>query len=194
MSALSLDLYGAFVADLASQAVEPVILVGHSMAGAVISRAAERAPNAIRRLVYLTAYLPQSGETLASLARRDTDAATRSERVEIDGADCFVISPDVARMAFYQDADDATFEFASPRIGPEPVHVFREKTSFTADRFWRVPRAYIHCALDKAISLPFQREMVRTTPCDLVLTLETGHSPFLTAPDALAQALLSLCE
>jgi pimeloyl-ACP methyl ester carboxylesterase len=66
MSELSLERYGAFVAELAVS-YGPVVLVGHSMAGAVISRAAEAVPDQIERLVYLTAYLPQSGESLASL-------------------------------------------------------------------------------------------------------------------------------
>jgi len=193
MSELSLERYGEFVAELAASN-GPVMLVGHSMAGAVISRAAEAVPDQIERLVYLTAYLPKSGESLATLARRDTEALTASERVEIDGVDCFAITRDAARRAFYQDAGDADFEAAMARIGPEPVSIFREKAVFTEDRFGRIPRSYIHCTQDKAIGYTLQREMVRDTPCASVLTLESGHSPFVTMPQELAEALLSLCE
>ena len=193
-SELSMEAYGAFVAESAGGAAEPIVLVGHSMAGAVISWAAEHVPQSIRRLVYLTAYMPRSGESLASLARRDTEAETRSERVEIDGTKCFIIPKDAARHAFYQDADNPTFDMAFDRIGPEPVHVFREKADFTKEKFGRVSRAYIHCAQDKAIGPALQREMVGATHCDPVFTLDSGHSPFLTAPDALAQILLSLGE
>ena len=91
VSELSLKRYGEFVSELAASN-GPVVLVGHSMAGAVISRAAEAVPDQIERLVYLTAYLPQSGESLASLARRDMEALIASERVEIDGVECFRIS------------------------------------------------------------------------------------------------------
>jgi len=59
-SELSMEAYGAFVAESAGGAAEPIVLVGHSMAGAVISWAAEHVPQAIRRLVYLTAYIPRS--------------------------------------------------------------------------------------------------------------------------------------
>jgi pimeloyl-ACP methyl ester carboxylesterase len=194
MCALSLAEYGTAVGALVAAAREPVVLVGHSMAGAVISRVAERMPDAIRRLVYLTAYLPKSGESLASLARRDREARTASERVEIDGTACFQITPEAARDAFYQDADPETVEFALQRIGPEPVSVFRETAEFTEARYGRVPRAYIHCTEDRAIGYTLQREMVRDTPCDPVATLTCGHSPFLTAPKALAEALLPLGE
>ena len=194
LSELSMEACGAFVAESASGAGEPIVLVGHSMAGAVISWAAERVPQAIRRLVYLTAYIPRSGESLASLARRDTEPETRSERVEIDGTECFRIPKDAARYAFYQDADDPTFDMAFDRIEPEPVHVFWEKADFTEEKFGRVSRAYIHCAQDKAIGLALQQEMVEATYCDPLFTLDGVHSPFLTAPDALAQILLSLGE
>ena len=193
MSELSLERYGEFVAE---QAVYygPVVLVGHSMAGAVISRAAEAVPDQIERLIYLTSYLPQSGESLASMARRDTEALTASERIEIEGVECFTIPRDAARRAFFQDTSDAEFETAIVRIGPEPVSIFREKAVFTEDRFGRIPRVYIHCTQDKAIGYKLQREMVRDTPCASVLMLESGHSPFITNPKELVEALLSLSE
>lgn len=46
-----------------------VILVGHSYGGFVISGAAERVPERIRRLVYLDAFLPEDGDSVASLLR-----------------------------------------------------------------------------------------------------------------------------
>ena len=194
MSALSLDLYCAAVAERALSSAEPVVLVGHSMAGAVISRVAEQVPKAIAQLVYLTAYLPRSGQTLASLARRDTEALTEAVRIDVKGTDCVSISADAARRAFYQDADDETFAYALDRIGPEPVCIFRDKAKFTAARFGSVSRAYIHCTLDKAIGFELQKEMVAALPCDPVLMLSSGHSPFLTAPKALVAHLCALVE
>ena len=193
MSELSLEQYGEFIAELATTN-GPVVLVGHSMAGAVISRAAEVAPDQIKRLVYLTAYIPKSEESLASLTRRDTEALTASERVEIDGVECFTIPRDAARRAFYQDANDADFETAMARVRSEPVSIFREKFVFTEDGFNRVPRAYIHCTQDRAIGYALQRKMAWDTACAPILTLESGHSPFVTMPQELAEALLSLCE
>lgn len=194
LSALSLDVYAEAIARHLQERRVPVVLVGHSMAGAVISRVAETLPGALKRLVYLTAYMPNSGESLASLARRDTEALTASERVVVDGADCFTIPRAAARQAFYQDASDDTFEFALARIGPEPVRIFRDKADFTNERYGRVPRAYIHCTEDKAISYTLQREMVQAIPCERVVTLASGHSPFLTAPEALTEILHSLGE
>lgn len=106
------------------------MLVGHSMAGAMISRAAEAVPDQIERLDYLTAYSPQSGESPTSLARRDMEALIASERVQIDGVECFTISRDAARRASYKNVSDADFETAMARIGPKPISIFRRKSRF----------------------------------------------------------------
>ena len=194
MSELSLGLYSAMVTDCALKSVEPVVLVGHSMAGAIISRAAEQAPGAIAQLVYLTAYLPRSGESLATLVKRDTEALAEVVRMDVNGTDCLSITADIAHRAFYQDADDETFAYALDRICPEPVSIFRDKTQFTAAQFGSVSRAYIHCTLDNAISFKLQKDMVAALPCDRVKTLTSGHSPFLTAPEALVAHLCALAE
>jgi pimeloyl-ACP methyl ester carboxylesterase len=51
-----------------------IILVGHSMAGMVISAVAEAIPAQIKSLVYLCAYLPQNGETLYQLSSEDKES------------------------------------------------------------------------------------------------------------------------
>ena len=115
----------------------------------MISRAAEAVPDQIEKLVYLTAYLPQSGVSQASLARRDMEALIASERVQIDGVECFTISRDAARRAFFKNVSDADFETAMARMGPKLISIFRKKAVFTENRFGRVRRVYIHCTQDK---------------------------------------------
>ncbi len=47
----------------------PAIVVGHSMGGYPITAAAERAPERVERLVYLCAYVPAPGMSLADMRR-----------------------------------------------------------------------------------------------------------------------------
>jgi len=56
----SLKQYSREVCQAAEQINEPLILVGHSMSGMVISKAAETRPELFDHLVYLTAYVPQA--------------------------------------------------------------------------------------------------------------------------------------
>jgi hypothetical protein len=62
----------------------------------------------------------------------------------------------------------------------------------TPEHFGRIPRVYIECLQDKVITLTCQRQMSTALPCQKVLTLDTSHSPFLSAPEALLKLLLSV--
>jgi pimeloyl-ACP methyl ester carboxylesterase len=56
----------------AAQAIQgQTVLVGHSLAGAIISQVAERIPEKIERLVYVVAAVPRNGETVMNLMQSD---------------------------------------------------------------------------------------------------------------------------
>ena len=63
--------YAQRVAEVMRTAKEPVILVGHSMGGFVISAAAEQQPETVAKLVYLAAFLLDDGQTFGDAASRD---------------------------------------------------------------------------------------------------------------------------
>ena len=65
-----------------------------------------------------------------------------------------------------------------------PVHV-------TAARFGQVDKVYVHTSIDQVISPAFQAKMVAATPVCSVITLRTGHLPFLTDPEGLAKVIAS---
>ncbi len=62
-----------YIASVVSQIPGPVLLVGHSYGGAVITNAGSKADN-VRGLVYVGAFIPDEGETLQSLAEQATDS------------------------------------------------------------------------------------------------------------------------
>ena len=63
----------AYLASVANQIPGPVLLVGHSYGGVVISNASPMAENVVG-LVYIAAYLPDEGETLQAMAEQATDS------------------------------------------------------------------------------------------------------------------------
>jgi pimeloyl-ACP methyl ester carboxylesterase len=71
MQAISLASYRDAVLAVINAREEPVFLVGHSFGGFTISNAAESAPAKIRKLIYLAAYVPQSGEPMQMLSAQD---------------------------------------------------------------------------------------------------------------------------
>jgi hypothetical protein len=64
--------------------------------------------------------------------------------------------------------------------------------SLTGEKFGTVPRAYIECLHDRAIPHELQRLVVSTLRCRPVISMETDHSPFCSAPEALAAHLVSI--
>ena len=62
------------------------------------------------------------------------------------------------------------------------------------ENFGRVPRVYIECSLDNAVAPEFAREMYTALPCAEVITMQTGHSPFVSAPDELTRHLDALAR
>ena len=66
------------------------------------------------------------------------------------------------------------------------------KVHVTPERFGRLPRAYVECTEDRALSIDMQRDMIAKSPPVDVRSLSASHSPFLSMPDKLADALADL--
>jgi|SRR5579859_17233 len=181
-----------FVADLASGAEAPVILVGHSRGGLVISEVAERIPQRIDRLVYLTAFLLERGQSLGDVAGRHPEVGPGTAIRPAPDPAYLAIDADMGRSIFYGLCSDEDARRAAERLTPEPLAALIKPLEVSAERFGRVRRAYIEAAQDRAISLEMQREMQAALPCDPVATLNSDHSPFYSAVPDLVRGLLKL--
>jgi len=181
-----------FVAGLATGAEEPVILVGHSRGGLVISEAAERVPQGIARLVYLTAFLLQPGQSLADVAGRHPEVGPGPAIRPTEDPSRLTVDLEMALPIFYGLCSEQDARAAAARLTPEPLAALVKPLAVSAERFGRVPRAYIECTQDRAISLDMQREMQAALPCETVIALDADHSPFYSAAPELARALVDL--
>lgn len=169
----------AAVRALLDASDEPALLVGHSYGGVVISEAGDHP--AVRRLVYVTSFLPDAGEALADFGGSEPppwhvshDDGTASVREEL------------VRPLFAQDFDDATYTAAADRLTPQNEVVFGQPVTKPA---WRaVPSTYVVCGDDLATPPAKQREQAaRATE---VVELPVAHHPFVTRPELVAEVLL----
>jgi len=190
-ASVTLESWARFVADIA-ESHPGSVLVGHSRAGAVISRAAELAPSAVRSLVYLCAYLLQAGDSVAAAARRDTDSLLAPNMIPASSGITCSLRMEILREAFYGTCSDADAADAQSRLSPEPLKPLATPLRITAGKFGTASRAYVETARDRAVSLAAQRAMQSALPCAPVFTLDTDHSPFLSQPEALARILISI--
>lgn len=186
-----LPLWAKQIAALAETAPEPAVLVGHSRGGLVISEAAELMPEVIRGLVYLSGFLLPAGESMQSAMARP-EAGGEPDYLRPARGRRLAVAVDAIIPRFYHLAGPDMAQTAAARLHPEPLGTFSAPATITMARFGRVPRAYIECAEDRVVPLPLQRAMRSALPCAPVLTLASDHSPFLSMPEALAGALLTL--
>ncbi len=188
---VTLESWARFVAAIAEH--EPgSVLLGHSAGGPVVSRTAELVPDRIRHLVYLSAYLLSAGDSVASEARRDSDSLVAPNMLPAESGITCSLRVEVLRDAFYGACPDADFENSRARLTPQPLKALATPLRISAQRFGRVPRAYIETARDRAVTLSAQRRMQAALPCAPVFTLDTDHSAFLSQPKALARILISI--
>jgi len=171
---------------------EPVILVGHSRAGAVISQAAEERPEKVRVLVYLAGYLLPDGESVAHKAKEDGQTLVGPNMQISQDRRSWSLREAVVRDALYGECPDEDVVLAQSLLAPEAVGPLTTPIRVTEAKFGRVPRVYIECLRDRAVSLSEQRKMVSAMPCRQVISMDTDHSPFFSAPDELTGHLLSL--
>ncbi len=164
---------------------EPVILVGHSIGGNIISQVAEQIPGKIKTLVYLTAVLLKDGDSYGA----DFPAINLSQ-----DQSSFMTKDEVIADMFYNDCSAEDIAYAKTLLGPESVAVFKAPVHLSNDKFGRVPRVYIECLHDHCMSPQLQKAMYTATPCLRVLSLNTSHSPFLSAPEKLVDCLQSIAE
>jgi pimeloyl-ACP methyl ester carboxylesterase len=170
----------------------PVILVGHSRAGAVISQAAEARPQKVRTLVYLAAYLLADGESVAQRALQDERSLVTSNMIVAPDRKSCILRDTAIKDALYGDCPDEDVILAQSLLAPEALAPLTTPIRTSAANYGRVPRIYIECRRDRAVSLSEQRRMYGTMPCQAIISMDTDHSPFFSSPDELTAHLLAL--
>jgi pimeloyl-ACP methyl ester carboxylesterase len=160
---------------------EPVLLVGHSYGGMVITDAAVGCRN-VKHLVYVTSVMPDRDETMASFAGSREPGPWMDPHPE-DGM--MGVKAEFLPEAFMHDCDEATVAEALERVTRQPLVVFGQTPRAVA---WREkPSTYVVCAEDRATPPEVQREFARRA--DSVVELPSGHHPMLSRPELLAGVL-----
>jgi pimeloyl-ACP methyl ester carboxylesterase len=192
VATVTLDDCAKRVAEVVSAESEPVLLVAHSLGGVPATIAAEMVPERLRRLIYLSAFIPRNGDAFV-------DIRSYQSYPENPGPPHFTYSkdrrtimavPELVRPRWYNDCSEADIEFALARYAPVPTAALTAPVHVSAERFGRVAKSYIHCALDHGAVPALQQTMANAAGCRPSFTLPTGHSPFLSAPALLADTLV----
>ena len=199
------------VRDAVSGGSGPVILVGHSSGGFSITPVAERYPEHVGSLVYVAGQMNAAGVTPNQDIFSDENENNRLvvpyllSDPSVTGAlrfDWNTGDPDylaALQNIFYNDVDLPMFRAAANLLTPDdPFGPFNVPTVRTAQRWGSIRRAYVRAARDIALLPALQDRWIAEadalTPANptKVYPLDSGHSPFISQPDALAAILLDM--
>ena len=162
----------------------PIVLVGHSYGGAVITGAAHGLAQ-VEALVYVTAFGLDEGESLESLSRSGPPSPG-STAIEPDAHGFLWIDRAQFHRAFAADAtaDEAAVMAAVQR----PLAVASFTGRETAPGWKTCPSWYLVCTDDRMIPAPAQQAMAERMKAT-VRSVASSHAPFMSHPGDVASII-----
>jgi pimeloyl-ACP methyl ester carboxylesterase len=187
----------ASISTLLDSIEGPVVLVGHSYGGAVITQAGDHP--AVSHLVYVCAFALDDGESCMTAAASLPETAAISHDNRTDVSAGFIPSedgtatslmPEVALAALYNDCDAETAAWAIAQLRPQTLVALSGVPNAIA---WRsCDSTYVVCTDDQIIHPDLQRILARR--CTSSVEWPTSHSPFLSCPDLAIELLRELAQ
>ncbi|MGH7397020.1 MAG: alpha/beta fold hydrolase, partial [Candidatus Rokuibacteriota bacterium] len=183
--------YGRAVADaMAAAGVSRAVLVGHSMGGLVIAKAAEMVPQRIAHLVFLAAVVPAHGSSIAETNMTEPARAALRGHVAGRGDGTFHHPAETAWARWMGDLPrtDPRVARALSLLTPQAARPFFERVDLRRFDTLAIPRTFIRCLRDAAVIPPraaATAARLGVAPVDM----DCAHNPMLSQPDELARLL-----
>ena len=183
----------AYTAAVFAQIEGPIVAVGHSYGGAVITNAATDAKNVVG-LVYVAAFAPDEGETLGAVEAGSKDSVLNSALVprqyptsDGESATEFYIDPTKARDAFAGDLTDQQAALIAATQRPVADAAFAEPNGPPA---WKhLPSWAVVATGDKAAGTDVVRSMAERAGAKIT-ELDGSHVIMVSQPEAVANVVL----
>lgn len=185
-----------YIASFVNQIAGPVLLVGHSYAGVVVSNAAAKASNVVG-LVYVAAVITDEGERLAEWQSKDSILnpvlIERQYPIGFDGETSieYTIDPEHFRKAFAADVIEERTRLMAAAQRPIAGAAFADTSGPVA---WKtLPSWAIIATDDVGAGTDIVRSMAQRAKAK-VTELRGSHAIMISQPHAVAQIILDAAE
>lgn len=181
--AINLSDYVSCLKELVQTINDPVVLIGHSFAGFVITEIAHHLPHLIEELIYINAFIPFANETLFSLSAGFEFQNLNPYLIINADQQSITIEPISGALEWmYQLSDNPPIE-----LRPEPLLPLNQSILYTPHPSY--PRRAIIGKQDLCISAKDQIKMCERQNIAYQL-IEADHCPFISNPITLSQMIL----
>lgn len=166
----------------------PVIAVGHSYGGAVITGAAAGNPN-VKALVYIAAFAPEVGEPIGALL--PLYPTELNAILEFDAAGFGYLNRTRFRAVFAADVDPVTARVMAAAQKPAFGGIFAEALTSAA---WKtIPAWYMVATQDKALSPEMERFLAQRMGATTV-EVRASHVAYISKPNEVVKLIKAAAE
>lgn len=190
VESVTFDSYVNRVVETLDARAEPAILVGHSLAGFVISQAAENRPEKVKRLVYIAAFLLPNGSCPKKFYEEMNVPSPVMKSSDVTPEGIVHFRPEELKKQHFNLSPEEDEARVRARLRPMSRKPLGTPLALTRDRFGAIPRRYLLALHDNAIPTRFQEIMVNELRCEKVIRMNADHSPMFSAPEETLAALL----
>src|SRR5215210_444461 len=162
----------------------PVLLVGHSYGGFVITNAGSSNPN-VTGLVYVAAFAPDEGESLGTFVN---PAMLPPGILIVDSAGLTYLNPDMFHDAFAQDVNTTEADIMAIAQKPFNQSIFGEPSGPPA---WKQLKTWYQVSDSDHMIPPDTQRMFAQRMNATTISIDTSHSSYVAHPDEIAQLILN---
>jgi pimeloyl-ACP methyl ester carboxylesterase len=185
------EAYGRAVADvMALEGISRGIVVGHSMGGLAIPKAAELAPARVAHLVFLAAVVVPDGGSLAESLMTPAGRTMMAGNAASRGNGTFLYPAEMAWARWMGDMprSDPRVSRAISLLTPQAIKPFVERVNLSIFYGMHVPRTYIRCLQDVAV-VPARAAECAARLGVTAVDMNCAHDAMLSQPDELVRIL-----
>ena len=181
---INLDTHIADIVNVIKwEELKDIVLVGHSYGGAVVSGVAEQMHGNIGSFVFLDAFAPENGESVASLTTRRDAIEALVQKGETS------MKP-VPAAAFQVNEKDRAW--VDGKCTPHPLATLTDKMIITGARDRIAKKAYIRARGYANAPFDAAREKVKAAAGWRIYEVPCGHDVMVDMPDRLTEILLEV--
>lgn len=187
------DFVDSVTNEIVARDLRDVTLVGHSMAGLTLPGVAERIPDRLSHLAFVSCAVPPHGTPLTDVlgdlspAVHEVAARIGDDVVDSQGG----LHPDLFVAMFCNDMDERQTASTLARRVPESFKVLSDPTDLTGLRH-PIARTYVRLARDASITLDAQNKMIANLGAVNIVDLDAGHMAMISQARELAGILNAL--